>query len=210
MDCEVVKKPGNTGTLDETKLLEMHMLQDNGPICAGLKTRDSQVLDRLILEYQHRLLRYLLCLTGSRDISEDIFQDIWIRVIERGEQFKGNSRFGTWLFAIARNMVFDLRRKYARMTLYRWHELEDEYPLELPSGGKTALDQCSESEARKLIADALRTLKPVHREVLLLRYTEDLSLKEISEVMRLPISTVKSRLYRGLVTLKPRLNAAAL
>src|SRR5271157_2685328 len=85
--------------------------QESLAVAAGLKRQDAGLLDELITRYQHRLLRYLLYLTGNREQAEDIFQEVWMRVLVRGGQFNGKARFDTWLFAIARNLVIDLRRK---------------------------------------------------------------------------------------------------
>src|ERR1700736_5228949 len=85
--------------------------QENLPIAAGLKHQEAGLLDELIVRYQHRLLRYLLYLTSSRELAEDLFQEVWMRVLVRGAQFNGKARFDTWLFTIARNLVIDYRRK---------------------------------------------------------------------------------------------------
>ena len=85
--------------------------EENLAIARGLKQRDVELLDTLILTYQHRLFRYLLYLTGSRELSEDLFQETWMRVLQRGSQYHGAARFDTWLFTIARNLVIDVRRK---------------------------------------------------------------------------------------------------
>src|ERR1700688_2522561 len=78
----------------------------------GLRRRDPDLLDRLIEQYQHRLLRYLLYLTGNRELAEDLFQETWIRVLERGHQFNHRFAFSTWLFAVAHNLTIDhMRRK---------------------------------------------------------------------------------------------------
>ena len=81
---------------------------DNLVIAHGLKRQDPELLDQLIEQYQHRLLRYLLFLTGKRETSEDLFQETWMRVLLRGGQYNGKARFDTWLFTIARNLVIDL------------------------------------------------------------------------------------------------------
>ena len=78
---------------------------ENAAIAAGLKRQDPELLDHLIELYQHRLLRYLLFLTGKREVAEDLFQETWMRVLIRGGQYNGKARFDTWLFAIARNLV---------------------------------------------------------------------------------------------------------
>lgn len=182
---------------------------ENARVAEGLKKHDPVVLDELIVLYQHRLLRYLLYLTGNREMAEDLFQETWMRVLVRGAQFNGNSRFDTWLFTIARNLVIDLRRRKSMASLEEMCEAgEDERPFELASPDKTPFEHLCTVENGQLVADALLTLDPLHREVLVLRFHEELSLEEISRVTRSPLSTVKSRLYRGLAALKPQMESA--
>src|SRR5215470_16193471 len=88
------------------------MIEDEAKeLARGLKQRDPDVLDRLIEQYQYRLFRYLVHLTGSRERAEDFFQETWVRVLERGHQYQGKWKFETWLFAIARNLVIDWQRR---------------------------------------------------------------------------------------------------
>jgi RNA polymerase sigma-70 factor, ECF subfamily len=183
--------------------------RENTRVAEGLKRHDPQLLDELILLYQHRLLRYLLYLTGNRELSEDLFQETWMRVLMRGSQFNGNSRFDTWLFTIARNLVIDLRRRKSMASLEEMCEAaDDERPFEVPSHEKTPFDHLSTLESGQLVSEALLTLDPLHREVLLFRFHEEMSLEEIARVTHAPLSTVKSRLYRGLAALKPRVEPA--
>jgi RNA polymerase sigma-70 factor, ECF subfamily len=179
---------------------------ENALISHGLRLHDAELLDRLILQYQHRLLRYLLFLTGNREIAEDIFQETWMRVLTRGAQYNGSARFDTWLFTIARNLVIDFRRKRTMASLEQMCENDsDERPFEVASEAPNPFDHYQSSENATRVAEALLTLDPLHREVLVLRFHEELSLDEISSVTRAPLSTVKSRLYRGLASLKPRM-----
>jgi len=183
---------------------------ENALIAQGLKHHDPELLDRLILQYQHRLLRYLLFLTGNREIAEDLFQETWMRVLTRGTQYNGSARFDTWLFTIARNLVIDFRRKRTMSSLEEMFESDgDDRPFEIPSNEPNPFDHYQSSENAQRMAEALLTLEPLHREVLVLRFHEELSLEEISQVTRAPLSTVKSRLYRGLASLKPRMAANA-
>jgi len=182
--------------------------QENALIAQGLKRQDEGLIDELIVQYQHRLLRYLLYLTGNRDMAEDLFQETWMRVLIRGAQYNGNARFDTWLFTIARNLVIDLRRKRTMTSLDELCEAsEDDRPFEVPSNGPNPFDLYQSNENSQLVAQLLLTLDPLHREVLVLRFHEELSLDEIAQVTCAPLSTVKSRLYRGLASLKPRLEA---
>lgn len=179
---------------------------ENLLIARALKRHDPEVIDQLIVQYQHRLLRYLLYLTGDKEAAEDLFQETWMRVLTRGDQFNGRSRFDTWLFTIARHLTIDLRRKRTLCSLDAMHETTDgDRCFELPSGEPSPLEQCETFENSRLVAEALLTLEPLHREVLVLRFHEELALEEISQITGAPLSTVKSRLYRGLAALKPRI-----
>ena len=180
--------------------------QENLAIARGLRQRDVELLDTLILTYQHRLFRYLLYLTGSRELSEDLFQETWMRVLQRGGQYQGSARFDTWLFTIARNLVIDVRRKRTMTSLEELYDAaDDERPFEPAANDPTPLDTCLMRENSERVAEALLTLDPLSREVLVLRFHEELSLEEISKVTHAHLSTVKSRLYRGLAALKPRI-----
>ena len=75
------------------------MESETSAIARGLRRRDPDLLDRLIEQYQHRLLRYLVSLTADRAIAEDLFQETWMRVLERGDQYDGRPpAFAEYLF----------------------------------------------------------------------------------------------------------------
>jgi RNA polymerase sigma-70 factor (ECF subfamily) len=186
--------------------------QENLAVSEGLKRQDVGLLDQLIVRYQHRLLRYLLFLTGNREMAEDMFQEVWMRVLTRGGQFNGKARFETWLFTIARNLVIDQRRKQTMSSLDEIFEAggDDDKPMtfEVADHEPGPFDRMSNVEDRQQVAIALLQLDTLYREVLVLRFHEDLSLEEIAKVTRAPLSTVKSRLYRGMASIKPHLERA--
>jgi len=191
-------------------IADAQVRQENLAIAEGLKRQDAGLLDELIVRYQHRLLRYLLYLTSNREMAEDLFQEVWMRVMLRGAQFNGQARFDTWLFTIARNLVIDQRRKRTMSSLDELFEGkgDDDRPMAFEVAGDepSPFDHCSNGEDRERIAAALLQMDTLYREVLVLRFHEELSLDEISKVTRSPLSTVKSRLYRGLAAIKPKLN----
>jgi len=199
--------PGQVTAADEL------VRQESQAISAGLKRQDAGLLDDLIVRYQHRLLRYLLYLAGNREQAEDLFQEVWMRVLVRGGQYNGQARFETWLFTIARNLLIDLRRKRTMSSLDELFEggTDEDRPMafEIADDDPTPFDHLSNMEDRSRIATALLEVDTLHREVLVLRFHEELSLEEIAKVTRAPLSTVKSRLYRGLAMIKPRLGYAA-
>jgi RNA polymerase sigma-70 factor (ECF subfamily) len=200
-----------TATISAAPSLVEQGKAENLVIAQGLKRQDADLLDELIVRYQHRLLRYLLYLTGNREVAEDLFQETWMRVLLRGAQYNGNARFDTWLFTIARNLLIDLRRKRSMASLDEMCEAaDDERPFEVASDAPNPFDHFQTQENGERVAEALLTLDPLHREVLILRFHEELALEEIATVTRAPLSTVKSRLYRGLAALKPRVVAASM
>ena len=180
--------------------------RENAAIARGLKSQDPELLDHLIELYQHRLLRYLLFLTGKREVAEDLFQETWMRVLLRGSQFNGKARFDTWLFTIARNLVIDLSRKRTMASLDEMSDISEEgRAFEIATDGPSPLDEFQIREDRAEVAEVLLKLETNYREVLVLRFHEELSLEEIASVTKAPLSTVKSRLYRGLAALKPEI-----
>jgi RNA polymerase sigma-70 factor (ECF subfamily) len=186
--------------------LAAQVQSENVAIAHGLKRQDPELLDQLIEVYQHRLMRYLLFLTGKREVAEDLFQETWMRVLLRGTQYNGKARFDTWLFTIARNLVIDLSRKRTMASLDEMSEgADDERPFEIAMSGPSPLEQFQSRENCAEVSEVLLKLEPTYREVLVLRFYEELSLEEIAGVTRAPLSTVKSRLYRGLAALKPQM-----
>lgn len=169
------------------------MEREADEIARGLRRRDPDLLDSLIEQYQHRLLRYLISLLHDRQTAEDIFQETWIRVLEQGHRYDPRHNFVTWLLTIARNLAIDnMRRK-------RPDALEDLSPAcEPETAGPGAFDIAVQQERAKRLDVALDRIPAEQREAILLRFQEGMSLDEIAAVTASPLSTVKSRLYRGL------------
>jgi RNA polymerase sigma-70 factor (ECF subfamily) len=181
---------------------------ENLAVAEGLRRHDPELLDALIVRYQHRLLRYLLYLTGNREQAEDMFQDTWMRVLQRGSQYNGTARFDTWLFTIARNLVIDMRRKRQMVSLEDLSESGGmELALDTVSAEKSPFEHLRTAESGRLVAEALLGLDPLHREAIVLRFHEEMTLEEIAQVTMSPLSTVKSRLYRGLASMRSRVLA---
>ena len=172
---------------------------------ALLKKGDPDAVSALIGRYQHRLYRFLIRLIQDSATAEDLFQQTWIRVLEKIGSYDARRNFEAWLFAIARNLAIDqLRRRRA----FSLDEPDDsgEAPLDrLTAGGRSALEQLLDFERGAMLAAAIGELPAIHREVLTLRFEEDMKLEQISEVAGVPLSTVKSRLHRALESLRVRL-----
>lgn len=178
------------------------MRDDTKSLALGLKRRDPELLDALIEQYQYRLFRYLIYITGNRERAEDFFQETWIRVLERGHQYDGRSKFEAWLFSIARHLVIDWQRQKKAQSLDALTNPEEGAPMEFADAGASPLHLYLSQESEATVQASLEKLPTIYREVLLLRFQEELGLEEIATVLSAPLSTVKSRLYRGLEDLR--------
>jgi len=178
------------------------MEHDRAALVAGLRSGDPDVLDGLIEQYQHRLFRYLLSITGHRPTAEDLFQDTWLRVLERGHQYRGDWKFESWLFGIARHLAIDLARRRKAGSLDQLMDPEDGHGLQPADSNPSPFEQAASGEEHERMARELMRTAPAYREVLLLRFQEALSLEEIARIIHAPLSTTKSRLYRGLEALR--------
>jgi RNA polymerase sigma-70 factor, ECF subfamily len=186
-------------------LFSTGMTDDSKALARGLHRRDPELLDHLIEIYQYRLFRYLVHLTGSRERAEDFFQETWIRVLERGHQYDGKHKFEAWLFTIARNLVIDWQRSKKMQSLDALLEPDEGAgaPREFPALHEPSpLHQVLAEEVKSGVDESLARVPAIYREVLLLRFHEEMQLEEIAAVLAAPLSTVKSRLYRGLAALK--------
>jgi RNA polymerase sigma-70 factor, ECF subfamily len=200
-----------TLTVSRSPVLFTGLMTDERQVLAnGLRRRDASLLDRLIEQYQQRLYRYLLFLTGDPALAEDLFQETWIRVLERGHQYNAKSKFESWLFAIARNLVIDVSRRKKFRSLEELADPESNQPFEPPDDrAVSALQLLLSRENEQAVQLSLLKIPAYYREVLLLRFHEELGLEEIAGVLAAPLSTVKSRLYRGLEALKSALPQGA-
>jgi RNA polymerase sigma-70 factor (ECF subfamily) len=179
-------------------------------IARGLQKRDPDLLDRLIEQYQYRLFRYLLYITGDKARAEDFFQETWIRVLERGHQYDGKSKFEAWLFAIARHLVIDWQRTKKAQSLDTLTDPEQERPLQIANESEPSpLHQVLSQESEQNVQASLGKISAIYREVLVLRFQEELQIEEMAGVLSIPVSTVKSRLYRGLEALRGALQEDA-
>jgi len=189
-------------------MLALHMTlnttaeTETAKIARGLRERDMELLADLVERCQHRLVRYLLYLIGRREHAEDLAQETWIRVLQRGSQYNGRQRFDPWLFAIARNLAIDYLRKKRKAVQTASLPNDRDAVLLLPSSGPSPFEAAARSQDAMRLAGRLQILAPLYREALLLRFQEDMSLPEIAQVVGAPVTTVSSRIYRGLATLR--------
>lgn len=185
------------------------METEEAQIARGLRRRDPDLLDALIEQYQHRLLRYLLHLTGNRAVAEDLFQEVWVRVLEKGHLYDGRNKFSTWLMSIAHNVAIDHLRRRNPASLDEMQDPEDGAPFEPLDNRPTPFENAASHQQQDILQAALDRVAPLFREVLVLRFQEQMKLEEIAKLIHIPVATVKTRLYRGVQALRPLLQGGA-
>lgn len=172
------------------------------------RSTDSQVFERLVRPHFDRLYRLAWRLTGSKPEAEDLFQELLIKVFGKLDELVRLDEPGSWLCRVMYNLFVDQHRRYARQRV----QLVEEGAL--PGDGIAGLagrddpaDDAERADKLKRLDLALQKLSEEHRLCVLLHDTEGYKLKEIQELIGVPIGTVKSRLHRARARLREILEA---
>ena len=161
--------------------------------------------DILVARWQRRIRGAVYRVVRSEEEAQDICQEAFLKAYRGLTSFKGESRFSSWLYQIAINLSRDrLRRRKTR----NWVSLDDVEEAS-PSGSQRAPAEgerfVEALEVQELVASAVAALPEEQREAVILKEYQGLTFPEIAEIQGVPISTVKTRLYRGLTVLRERL-----
>jgi RNA polymerase sigma-70 factor (ECF subfamily) len=150
------------------------------------QTGDTVAFEELVLLYQPRLRYFLRALLHDAGDVDDSLQEIWLDVYRGIVRLADPAAFAAWLYRIARNRAFRVLRKRREPP----HSLDG---IDLPA--KQDEDTCWSAEDAEYLHAALDSLEPEHREVLLLRFIEEMSYENIACVTGCPVGTVRSRLH---------------
>ncbi|MGH9326150.1 MAG: RNA polymerase sigma factor [Terriglobia bacterium] len=177
---------------------------------ARLRRGDLNALSELNARYQNRLFRYLLRMVHQPAEADDLFQQTWLKVVEKIRSFDASRNFDAWLFTLARNLAIDHLRRIRPRSLDE--PMADDPHGEtaadrLPSREYAPFDRALASERQRHIGESLMELPLIYREVLTLRFEEEMKIEEIAQVTATPLSTVKARLRRSLLQLRNVLEA---
>jgi RNA polymerase sigma-70 factor (ECF subfamily) len=163
----------------------------------------EEACEELVRRYQDRVFALVYRITGDADRVEDIAQEAFLKAFRSLRRFKGSSSFYTWLYRITINTALNAIRAQGR---------RQEVSLEGLEGFEPSLrgkDEPGESAARRQVAnrvvEAIGKLDELYRVIVYLREVEEFSYEEIAQVVRLPVGTVKSRLFRARQQLKEEL-----
>jgi len=157
------------------------------------EARDGKVEKLAVLFERHHvaLFNYFLRLTGNRPGSEDLVQEVFIRILKYRATYQGNDKFTLWMYKIARNAHIDHLRKQKDTV-----PLEDQFE-ELRSPELIPEEKVEKARQAALLSRALKKLSPKKKEILLLSRFENLKYREIAELMECPVGTVKVLIHRA-------------
>jgi len=158
-------------------------------LLSRIATGDQEAIEELYSRHSRVLLGQIQFMVDQPALAEEVLQDTMLAVWKGARTFRGGSRVRTWLLGIARRQARDRMRRRRPMPVAD----SDLAQRPSPSPGPEAIT-IERAEARRMAA-ALRTLTPVHQEVLGLVFGADLSLAEVARVLAVPLGTVKSRLH---------------
>lgn len=165
---------------------------------------NESAFDELYQRYSSKMHYYFFRMLGQdRDRADDFTQDIFIKIIEKGAYYDTNQRFSTWIYAVAGNMC---KNEYRRQERRPEQALPDNYEKPIPSDGLYLDSETDQQLFLSHLQNALDNLDFMHRQCFVLRYQQELGIKEISEILGCPEGTVKSRLFYTLRKLAKQLH----
>lgn len=169
---------------------------------------NQEAYEEIVTTFQHRLYHVCYRMLSNQQEAEDIAQEAFVRAYTNLHTFDQKRKFSTWLFRIATNLCIDRIRKKKPdyyldanvpgtegLTMYSQVAADTEMPEE----------EVEKMEVQKRVQFEINKLSDKYRSVIILRYIEELSLQEISEILELPLGTVKTRLHRGRAALKQQM-----
>ena len=170
-------------------------------LCFAISNGDQAAFEAFVHRYHGPLLGYLERLLNDQKRAEDFVQEVFIKLLDQLKDRTVPTHCRSWLYKVATNLCRDY---------WRSARFKNEQPLyasipEQPDDKATVYDIYERQESRMEMIRILNTLPEHQREIIILRFYQDLKLKEISDILDCPIGTIKSRLFHGLRYLKGQL-----
>jgi RNA polymerase sigma-70 factor (ECF subfamily) len=176
-------------------------------VIADVRRGESRKYALLVERHKDRAFSLAIRLTGSREDAEEIVQDAFLRAYRSLNLFRGEARFGTWLYRIVYNLSMSRISRTKAWLEYR--DLNDDHAAhagEQEAEQPSIVDAVEESELCEVVKREIAALPPMFRSAVTLFYFDDLSYEEVGDIMEIPLGTVKTYLFRGRNLLRQRVN----
>ncbi|MDN4621011.1 RNA polymerase sigma factor SigW [Paenibacillus sp. PK4536] len=169
---------------------------------------DQRAFAEIVELYKDKIFHLGYRMLSNRHEAEDVVQETFLRVYKNLDRYDQKQKFSTWIYRIGTNLCIDRLRKrkpsYSLDAELNDQDGTDGYAL-LPGDERTPESEYLLSETQQLIHQAIDSLPDKYKTVMVLRYLQELSLQEISEVMDMPVTTIKTRVHRGREFLRKKL-----
>ena len=172
-------------------------MKDQEHIIARARRGDADAFEQLVAAYRNQVFRLALRMCGNEADADEVAQEAFLSAWKGLPNFRGESRFSTWLYQLTTHAAIDLLRREKRQAA-----AEDIDEITAADDGPSPQQQVERTETQREIRSALMQLPEEYRQVLLLRFMQELSYEEIGRALKLPVGTVKSRLNRAKAQLK--------
>jgi RNA polymerase sigma-70 factor (ECF subfamily) len=181
---------------------------DDRELIARARSGDEAACRVLLTRYERAVFTICLRMLRSREEAEDLAQEAFMKVFAMLDRYDPSYAFAAWLFKITSNLCIDTIRKRRLDTVPMDDPLRSEkgeYARQYEAPGDNPETLVIKDERSKRLSDAIESLPPHYRIMILLRHQEDLSYEEIAQVLEVPLGTVKARIHRAREMLKTRL-----
>jgi len=182
---------------------------DESILVARAREGDTRAFGELVRRYEGKIFRLAQHITQNREDAEDVLQETFLKAYEHLDQFKGDSKFYTWIVRIAVNQaLMKLRRRKTDKSVSLDETIdtgEDTITREIAAWDEDPEQRFSREELGEILDSAVDSLEPPYRSVFVLRDIEELSTEETAEALNLSVPAVKSRLLRARLQLREKL-----
>jgi len=182
---------------------------EESALVAQAREGDTVAFGELVRRYEGKIFRLAQHITQNREDAEDVLQETFLKSYEHLDQFKGDSKFYTWIVRIAVNQaLMKLRRRKTDKSVSLDEQIdtgEDTVVREIAAWGENPEEHFSREELGDVLDTAIQSLEPLYRSVFVLRDIEELSTEETAEALGLSVPAVKSRLLRARLQLREKL-----
>jgi RNA polymerase sigma-70 factor (ECF subfamily) len=181
---------------------------DDRALVARILEGDRDRFTELVKRYEKRVVNYVYRITHRYEEAHDLAQDIFVKVYLALDRYDSKYQFSTWLFRIAQNAAIDVLRKktISEVPLARPSEDEPQKEREFADPGVSPYRALKNKQLSAAIDKAVGNLPPDYRELIQLRHFAELSYEEIATMKKLPLGTVKNKLFRARNLLKEQLD----
>src|SRR5258708_7334318 len=170
---------------------------------------DARAFTELVRRYQTRVIHLVSRLLNDREVSEDIAQEVFVRVHLHRRNYRTGSKFSTWLFTIAANLAKnEIRRRKRRRNWTSLDEMQEtlkDASLQFADPKANKESDLERERLRGVVGQAIESLPDRYRIALMLRDLDGMSYEEIGQALKIPCGTVRSRINRARLMLKRKL-----